>query len=123
MKSALTGLVTLTAILLGPSVANAAMEFRCNWEGRPVAITVDSDAGDLLYSQHYAGTGYYAISVTRTGVWLLLDEPKPVLSIKLVRPDEGQRIGLPVKDSLEGARCYKGTSQKRPLVDLTKLNP
>jgi len=107
MRSALTGLFGLTALLLVPSGANAAMQFRCNWEGRPVAITVESDAGDLLYSQHYAGTGYYDIAVTRSGVWLLLDEPKPVLSIQLVRPGLGDRIGLPVAASLEGARCYK----------------
>ena len=107
MRSALTGLFALAAFLLVPSGANAAMQFRCNWEGRPVAITVEGDAGDLLYSHHYAGSGYYDIAVTRSGVWLLLDEPKPVLSIQLVRPGLGDWIGLPVAASLEGARCYK----------------
>ena len=105
MRSAFTGLFALAAFLLMASGANAALQFRCIWEGRPVAITVEGDAGDLLYSQHYAGSGYYDIAVTRSGVWLLLDEPKPVLSIQLVRP--GSPIGLPVTASLEGGRCWR----------------
>jgi len=55
----------------------------------PVAITVEGDARDLHYYRYYGGASYYDIEVTRSGIWLLLDEPKRVLSIQLVGPETG----------------------------------
>jgi hypothetical protein len=92
------------AALLVPSGANAALQFRCNWEGRmPVAITVEGDATALRH--YYAGGSYYDIAVTRSGVWLLLDEPKPVLGIQLIRPDHP--IAVELDASFNGGRCWK----------------
>jgi hypothetical protein len=105
MRTALTGLFALAPLLLVPSGANAALQFRCNWEGTPVAITVEGDASALRYSPYHAGSSYYDIAVTRSGVWLLLDEPKPVLSIQLIRP--GDPIGVSVAASFEGGRCWR----------------
>ena len=102
MRSALTGLFALAA-LLAPSDANAALLFLCRWEGgAPVAITVEADATALLY---YGGGSYYDIEVTRSGVWLLLDEPKRVLSIQLVRP--GDPIDVVLAASFDGGPCWK----------------
>lgn len=87
MRPALTGLFAL-GVLLVSSGAEAAMQFRCSWEGRmPVAITVEGDANALRYSPYDVGGSYYDIVATRSGVWLLLDEPKPVLSIQMIWPD------------------------------------
>ena len=52
----------------------------------PVAITVEGDASAWRYYRYYGRGGYYDIVATRSGVWLLLDEPKPVLRIQLIRP-------------------------------------
>jgi hypothetical protein len=103
MRRARTSLLALAALMLVPSGANAALQFRCNWEGRPVAITVEGNAAALRYS--HDGSSYYDIVVTRSGVWLLLGEPKPLLSIQLIRP--GSPIGLPVAASFEGGRCWR----------------
>ena len=95
----------MAALLLVPSGANAALQFRCNWEGTPVAITVEGDAAALLYSPYHGGSNYYDIAVTRSGVWLLLNEPKPVLSIQVIQP--GYPIGVPVAVTFEGGRCWR----------------
>jgi hypothetical protein len=71
----------------------------------PVAITVEGDAAALRYARYYGGGSYYDIEVTRSGVWLLLDEPKPVLSIQLIRPDPA--IGVVWSASFSGGRCWK----------------
>jgi hypothetical protein len=105
MRSALTGLFALAAILV-PSGAKAALQVLCSWEGRmPVAITVEGDAAALRYSRYYSGGSYYDIQVTRSGVWLLLDEPRPVLSIQLIGPDDP--IDVVFAASFEGGRCWK----------------
>jgi hypothetical protein len=105
MRSALTGLFALGALLV-PSGAEAALQVRCSWEGRmPVAITVEGDAAALRYSRYYGGGSYYDIAVTRSGVWLLLDEPKPVLSIQLIRPDHPITVVLDA--TFDGGRCWK----------------
>ena len=95
----------MAALLLVPSGAKAALQFRCNWEGIPVAITVEGDAAALRYTSYHAGSSYYDIAVTRSGVWLLLDEPKPVLSIQVIQP--GDPIGVPVAVTFEGGRCWR----------------
>jgi hypothetical protein len=105
MRSALTGLFALGAFLV-PSGAEAAQQVRCNLDGTtPVAITVEGNVTALRYSHYYGGGSYYDIVVTRSGVWLLLDEPKPVLSIELIGP----RHPIPVAfdASFEGGRCWK----------------
>ena len=105
MRPALTGLFALSALLV-PSGAKAAMQVLCSWEGRmPVAITVEGDATAWRYYRYYGGGSYYDIEVTRSGVWLLLDEPKPVLSIQLIRPDD--RIDMVWAAHFGGGRCWK----------------
>ena len=105
MRSALSGLVALAALLV-PSGANAAMQVRCNWEGRmPVAITVEGDASDWRYQRYYGRGSYYDVVVTRSGVWMLLDEPKPVLSVQLIRPYD--RIDVVWSAHFGGGRCWR----------------
>jgi hypothetical protein len=105
MRSALTGLFALGAFLV-PSGAEAALQVRCNLEGgTPVAITVEGDVNALRYSNYHGGGSYYDIAVTRSGVWLLLDEPKPVLSIQLIRPDPP--IAVVFDASFAGGRCWR----------------
>ena len=70
----------------------------------PVAITVEGDAADLRY-YHYGGGSYYDIEVTRSGVWLLLDEPRLVLGIQLIRPDDPIDVALAAH--FDGGRCWK----------------
>ena len=54
MRSSLTGLFALAALLV-PSAANAAMQVRCSWEGGVrVAITVEGDATAWRYHRWYA---------------------------------------------------------------------
>jgi hypothetical protein len=56
MRSSLTGLFALAALLV-PSGANAAMQVRCNWEGGArVAITVEGDATAWRYHRGMAAT-------------------------------------------------------------------
>ena len=105
MRQALTGLFAL-GVLIVPSGAEAAMQFRCSWEGRmPVAITVEGDANALRYSRYDVSGSYYDIEVTRSGIWLLLDEPKPVLRIQIIRPDPP--IDVVLTASFGGGRCWK----------------
>jgi hypothetical protein len=105
MKSALTGLIALAALVV-PSGANAALQFLCSWEGGSrVAITVEADAGALRYHRYYGGGIYYDIEVTRSGVWMLLDEPKPVLRIQLIGPDDP--IDLAFTAHFRGGRCWR----------------
>jgi hypothetical protein len=111
MRSALTGLFALAALLM-PSVAQAAMMLLCSWEGRaPVAITVDADAATAL--RYDRGSSYYAIEATKSGVWVLLDEPKLVLSIKLqmiVRPGDpnaGEWVDVTLAPYFDSGRCWK----------------
>jgi hypothetical protein len=100
MRSALTGLFALSALLV-PSIANAAAEVHCNWEGQvPVAITVEGDAADF----RYFGSSY-EITVTRDGAWLLLDEPRHVLSVKVTGPNPSIVMGL--GPHFSGGRCWK----------------
>ena len=88
-----------------PSGANAAIQVLCNWEGRSlVAITVEGNAADLRY-YHYYDNGYYEIEATRSGIWMLLDEPRPVLSIQLIGPDKP--IGLVLRSDFAGGRCWR----------------
>ena len=101
MRSALIGLLALASLLV-PSAAQAAMQLRCNWEGRmPVAITVEGDAA----AWRYGHGSYYDIVATRSGVWLLLDEPKPVLRIQLIRPYD--RIDVVWAAHFHGGRCWR----------------
>jgi hypothetical protein len=105
MRSALTGLFALAALLV-PSDAKAALQVLCRWEGRmPVAITVEGDAAALRYYRYYGGGSYYDIEATRSGVWLLLDEPRPVLSIQLIRPDDPIDVVLAAHS--DGGRCWQ----------------
>jgi hypothetical protein len=105
MRSALTGLFALAALLI-PSGANAAMQFLCTLEGgAPVAITVEGDADALRYDRYYGGGRYYDIAVTRSGAWLLLDEPKPVLRIQLIGPDDP--IEVVFAPRFGGGRCWR----------------
>ena len=71
----------------------------------PVAITVEGDAAALRYYRYYGGGSYYDIEVTRSGAWLLLDEPKPVLRIQLIQPDD--RIDVVWAAHSAGGRCWK----------------
>lgn len=104
MRSAFTGLFALGALLV-PSGAEAALQIRCSWEGRmPVAITVEGDTPPFLYSGYYGGGSYYDIVVTRSGVWLLLDEPRLVLSVQIIRPDPP--IDVVLAASFGGGRCW-----------------
>jgi len=105
MRSALIGLSALAALQV-PSSANAAMQVLCSWEGRsPVTITVEGDAAALRYYRYYGGDSYYDIEVTRSGVWMLLDEPKPVLSIQFIRPDDP--IDVVLTAHFHGGRCWR----------------
>jgi len=100
MRSALAGLFALAALLVA-SMAQAAVEVHCNWEGEvPVAITVEGDAAGF----RYFGSSY-EIAVTRDGAWLLLDEPRQVLSVKLTRPNPSIAMGL--GPTFAGGRCWK----------------
>lgn len=100
MRSALTGLFALSAIL-APSMANAAVQVHCNWEGEvPVAITVEGDAAAFL---DFGNS--YEIAATRDGAWLLLDEPRLVLSVKVTGPNPPIVMGL--GPHFTGGRCWK----------------
>ena len=110
MRPALTGLFAL-GVLLVPSGAEAALQIRCSWEGRmPVAITVEDDNTPFGYPRYFGGSyfgggSYYDIVATRSGVWLLLDEPKPVLSIQMIWPDPPITVVLDA--SFDGGRCWR----------------
>ena len=105
MRSALTGLFALAALLV-PSGAEAALQILCSWEGRmPVAITVEGDAAAVRHYGYYGDGSYYDIAVTRSGAWLLLDEPKLVLSIQLIRPDDPVDVAFAAH--FDGGRCWK----------------
>jgi hypothetical protein len=100
MRSARAGLFVLSALLV-PSIANAAAEVRCNWEGQvPVAITVEGDAADFRYFGNS-----YEIAATRDGAWLLLDEPRLVLSVKVTGPNPPIVMGL--GPYFTGGRCWR----------------
>ena len=71
----------------------------------PVAITVEGDAAGWRYHRYYGGDSYYDIEVTRSGVWLLLEEPKPVLRIQLIGPDHP--IDLALTADFHGGRCWR----------------
>ena len=107
MRPAHAGLLALTLFLDLPS-ANAAMQVLCNWDGRlPVAITVEGDAS-AFYSFGAFGSfsdGYYEIEITNSGVWMLLNEPKPVLSIQMI----GSRKPIDLALALDAGcgRCWK----------------
>ena len=104
MKSALTGLIALAALLVSPS-AKAAQQVLCNSEGSTFAITVEGDASAFRYQRYYGGGGYYDIEATRSGVWLLLDEPRRVISIQLIGPDDP--IDLVLTPYFQGGRCWR----------------
>ncbi len=105
MRSALTGLLALAALLM-PSGAKAAMQINCSWEGRtPVAITVEGDASAWRYYHRYRVGNYYVIEVNRLGVWILLEEPRPVLRIQLIQPDDPIDVVLAAHS--DGGRCWK----------------
>ena len=89
-----------------PAGAEAAQQVLCSWEGGSrVAITVEGDAAAFRYYRYYRGGSYYDIEVTRSGVWLLLDEPKPVLRIQLIRPDHP--IDVALTGHFRGGRCWR----------------
>jgi hypothetical protein len=103
MRSALARLFALAALLVA-SDAKAAQVILCNWEGRmPVAITVEGDVADLRYYAH--DSGGYDIKVLRSGVWLLLDKPRPVLGIQLIQPDAP--IDVAFASHFDGGRCWR----------------
>src|SRR5262245_32120789 len=105
MRSALARLFALAAPLVA-SDAKAAQVVLCNWEGRtPVAITVEGDVADLRYYPHYGGASYYDVQVTRSGVWLLLDKPRPVLGIQLIEPDAPIEVAF--VSHFDGGRCWR----------------
>jgi hypothetical protein len=107
MRSVLAGLFALTMFLDLPS-AKAAMQVSCNWEGRiPVAITVEGDASAFISfgPSGFAHSSYYLIEVTNSGVWMLLNEPKPVLGIRMVGPR--QPIDLALSLDAGSRRCWK----------------
>jgi hypothetical protein len=84
MRLVLAGLLALAAPLM-PSGAKAAMQVNCIWERRtPVAITVEGDGA--FWREHDRGA-YYDVEVNKLRVWLLLDQPRPALSIHLTQPD------------------------------------
>ena len=105
MRPSLIGLLALASLIV-PSAAQAAMQLRCSWEGRmPVALTVEGDAAAWRYHRYYGRGSYYDIVATRSGVWLLLDEPKPVLRIQLIRPYD--RIDVVWAAHFRGGRCWR----------------
>lgn len=107
MRAALAGLFVLTMVFAVPS-ANAAMQVSCNWEGKiPVAITVEGDASAFISfgPSGFAHSSYYLIEVTGSGVWMLLNEPKPVLGIRMVGPR--QPIELALSLDAGNRRCWK----------------
>jgi hypothetical protein len=104
MRSALIGLLGISALLVS-SGARAAVQVLCHWEGGPlVAITVEGEV-TAFGSYRYYGGSYYHIEVNRSGIWMLLDEPKPVLSIQLVGPREP--ITLVWSSHFAGGRCWR----------------
>jgi len=105
MRSLLTGLIALAALLVSPG-AKAAQQILCGSEGGPTfAITVEGDASAFRYQRYYGGGSYYDIDVTRSGVWLLLDEPRRVISIQLIGPDDP--IDLVLTPYFQGGRCWR----------------
>jgi hypothetical protein len=58
----------------------------------------------LRYDRYYGGGRYYDIEVTRSGAWLMLDEPKPVLSIQLIGTDDP--IDVVFAPHFDGGRCW-----------------
>jgi len=105
MRSALYGLLGLPALLLS-STAQAAVQVVCHWEGGPlVAITVEGEATAFSHYRYYGGS-YYDIVVNRTGVWMLLDEPKPVLSVRPYWPAY-QPINVVWSRHFAGGRCWR----------------
>ena len=106
MRPALAGLFALTTVLGLAPEANAAMQVRCNWEGRiPVAITVEADVDAFLPFSPFVSTGYYQIEFTNSATWMLLNTPKPVLSIQMVGP--GKPIDLALALDARHARCWR----------------
>ena len=101
------GLFVLTMVFAVPP-ANAAMQVSCNWEGSiPVAITVEGDASafysfSLFRSLNQA---YYEIEITSFGIWMLLNEPKPVLSVRMVGPRKPVDMALGLEPG--SRRCWK----------------
>ena len=81
------------------------MQVQCRWEGGPlVAITLEAERTSFGH-YGYGGSTYYDITVTRSGVWMLLDERKPVLRIQTV----GARNPTTVVWSTDfvGGRCWR----------------
>jgi hypothetical protein len=104
MRAALIGLLGLSALLVS-SGANAAVQVLCRWEGRSlVAITIEGDVS--AFNHHwYHGGSYYDIAVNRSGVWMLLDEPKAVLSVQSVGPRDP--ISFVWSAHFAGGRCWR----------------
>jgi hypothetical protein len=104
MRSALIGLFGLSALLVS-SGARAAVEVLCRWDGGPlVAITVEGEVDAFSYYRYHGGS-YYDIEVNRSGVWMMLDEPKPVLSIQPVGPRDP--ITVVWSRHFAGGRCWR----------------
>lgn len=105
MRSALFGLLGLSALLLSSS-AQAAVRVVCHWEGGPlVAITVEGEASAFRHYRYYGGS-YYDIVRNRTGVWMLLDEPKAVLSVQQYWPAY-HPINVAWSRHFAGGRCWR----------------
>jgi hypothetical protein len=104
MKSALIGLFGLSALLIS-SGANAAVQVLCHWDGGPlVAITVEGEVTAFSHYRYYGGS-YYDIVANRSGVWMLLDEPKAVLSIRPVGPRDP--VTVVWSSHFLGGRCRR----------------
>jgi hypothetical protein len=104
MRSALFGLIGLSALLVTSS-AMAAVQVLCRWEGGPlVAITVEGEA-TAFTDYRYHGGGYYDLAVNRSGIWMLLDEPKLVLGIQAVGPRDPIPVGW--SPDFIGGRCWQ----------------
>jgi hypothetical protein len=103
MRAALFGLLGLSALVIS-SGANAAVQVLCRWEGQSlVAITVEGDVSAFSEYRYYGGS-YYDVAVNRSGVWMLLDEPRPVLSIQSVDPDP---VTFTWASHFDGGRCWR----------------
>ena len=81
------------------------MQVLCHWEGgQLVAITVEGDVSAFSHYRYYGGN-YYDVVANHSGIWMLLDEPKPVLSIQSVGPR--QPITFVLSSHFAGGRCWR----------------
>jgi hypothetical protein len=95
-------------MLLDLPTANAAMQVFCDWEGKiPVAITVEGDASAFASFGPFGfvNAGYYEIEITNFGVWMLLNEPKPVLSVQMIGPRKPIDLALGLDPG--SRQCWK----------------